>query len=198
MNAPLKPIYRLQKERIPFIFLSYGRLDVKDGAFVLEDANGTRVQMPVAAFNVLFLEPGTSVTHAAFQLAAQCHTLICFVGEQACRTYSVGRPSDGNPTNLKVQVLAYADEARRLQVARKMFEIRFGEAIPARRSIEQLRGIEGVRVRESYKLLARQFGVDWKGRTYEQGEWDAADSVNRALSAANAVAVILACGYSPR
>ncbi|KWT98068.1 CRISPR-associated protein Cas1 [Variovorax sp. WDL1] len=83
-------------------------------------------------------------------------------------------------------------------MARKMFEIRFGEAIPARRSIEQLRGIEGVRVRESYKLLARQFGVDWKGRTYEQGEWDAADSVNRALSAANAVAVILACGYSPR
>ena len=51
------------------------------------------------------------------------------------------------------------DENARLKVVRKMYEIRFGEAPPSRRSVEQLRGIEGARVKKTYKLLAQKFGV---------------------------------------
>src|SRR5258708_14619401 len=39
---------------------------------------------------------------------------------------------------------------------RSMFQLRFGEGAPERRSVDQLRGIEGVRVREIYKGLAKQ------------------------------------------
>ncbi len=35
------------------------------------------------------------------------------------------------------------DEDLRLKVVRKMFELRFGEPAPSRRSVDQLRGIEG-------------------------------------------------------
>ena len=54
-----------------------------------------------------------------------------------------------------------------MKVVRKMYAIRFGEEPPARRSVEQLRGIEGARVRQTYQLLARQFGVQWNGRNYD-------------------------------
>jgi CRISPR-associated protein Cas1 len=66
-----------------------------------------------------------------------------------------------------------------------------------------LRGIEGVRVREIYKGLARQFGVEWRRRDYEPGEFAASDVPNRCLSAATSClygvteAAVLAAGYAP-
>ena len=99
--------------------------------------------------------------------------------------------------------LAALDENLRLKVVRKMYALRFGEEPPARRSVEQLRGIEGARVRRSYQLIARQFGVQWSGRDYDAESWDAADLPNRCLSSATSClygvteAAVLAAGYAP-
>ena len=57
------------------IFLQYGMLDVQDGAFVLVDSKGIRVDIPVGGVARLFLEPGTTITHAAVSLAADVGTL---------------------------------------------------------------------------------------------------------------------------
>jgi len=81
--------------------------------------------------------------------------------------------------------------------------LRFGEEAPARRSADQLRGIEGARVREMYKAMAHRHGVAWDGRRYDPTEWDSADVANRCLSAATAAlygiteAAVLAAGYAP-
>jgi CRISPR-associated protein Cas1 len=98
--------------------------------------------------------------------------------------------------------LALDDEAR-LRVVRKMYALRFGEEAPARRSVEQLRGIEGARVREMYRLLAQRHGAQWEGRNYDPYNWSGADVVNRCFSAATAAlygvteAAVLAAGYAP-
>jgi CRISPR-associated protein Cas1 len=95
------------------------------------------------------------------------------------------------------------DPALRLKVVRKMYAVRFGEDPPTRRSVEQLRGIEGVRVRELYKRIAAKYGVDWKARNYDTDNWDKGDLPNRCLSAATAClygvaeAAVLAAGYAP-
>lgn len=95
------------------------------------------------------------------------------------------------------------DDDLRLKVVRKMYEMRFGEAPPQRRSVEQLRGIEGARVRETYRQFASKYGVAWKGRRYDQKDWQAGDLANRCLSSATAClygigeAAILAAGYAP-
>lgn len=58
-------------------------------------------------------------------------------------------------------------------------------------------------VRETYKLLARQYGVQWRARNYDRDQWDAADIPNRCLSAATSClygiteAAVLAAGYAP-
>jgi CRISPR-associated protein Cas1 len=84
-----------------------------------------------------------------------------------------------------------------------MYAVRFGEDAPARRSVDQLRGIEGARVRETYRLLAQKYGVAWDGRRYDPRDWSGADLVNRCLSAATAAlygiteAAVLAAGYAP-
>jgi CRISPR-associated protein Cas1 len=98
--------------------------------------------------------------------------------------------------------LALDDDAR-LKVVRAMYKYRFREESPQRRSVEQLRGIEGARVRAMYQQLAHQYGVDWKARNYDREDWNAADIPNRCLSAATSClygvteAAILAAGYAP-
>lgn len=74
----------------------------------------------------------------------------------------------------------------------------FGEDAPAARSIEQLRGLEGVRVRAIYQQLANQHGIRHTTR-----DGASADPLNQAINVATAAlyglteAVILALGHSP-
>jgi len=198
---PLKPLP--MKERISLIFISYGRIDVVDGAFVVIDKNGVREHIPVGSIACIMLEPGTRVSHAAAKLAAHVGTLLVWVGEAGVRLYASGQPGGARSDRLLYQAKLALDEDLRLKVVRKMYEMRFGEPPPSRRSVDQLRGIEGARVRKTYELLAKKYGVNWRGRRYDPDEWDASDLANRCLSAATAClygiteAAVLAAGYAP-
>jgi CRISPR-associated protein Cas1 len=198
---PLKPIPI--KERMSVVFIERGEIDVLDGAFVVVDATGIRTHIPVGGVACIMLEPGTRLSHRAAALAARVGTVLVWVGEAGVRLYSAGQPGGARSDRLLYQARLALDDDLRLKVVRKMYAIRFGEEPPARRSVEQLRGIEGVRVRKSYQLLARQFGVEWSGRDYDAQSWDAADLPNRCLSAATSClygvteAAVLAAGYAP-
>jgi CRISPR-associated protein Cas1 len=198
---PLRPIR--VKDRSAIVFLSYGRVDVIDSAFVLVDDQGVRVQIPVGGLACLMLEPGTRITHAAVALAARVGCLLVWVGESGVRLYSAGQPGGARADRLLYQARCALDDTARLNVVREMFRIRFGEEAPSKRSVDQLRGIEGVRVRTLYQGLAKQYGVAWKARNYDASNWRGADMPNQCLSAATAClyglseAAILAAGYAP-
>jgi CRISPR-associated protein Cas1 len=201
MLPPLKPI--AMKERISMIFVERGQIDVLDGAFVVVDESGVRTHIPVGSVACIMLEPGTRVSHRAAALAARVGTLLVWVGEAGVRLYASGQPGGARSDRLLYQAKLALDDAARLKVVRKMYEMRFGEAPPQRRSVDQLRGIEGARVRETYKNLAKRYGVDWRGRKYDPTDWDASDLPNLCLSAATASlygiteAAVLAAGYAP-
>lgn len=185
------------------VFVRYGQIDVLDGAFVLIDKTGVRTHIPVGSIACLMLEPGTRVSHAAIRLAATVGTLLVWVGESGVRLYASGQPGGARADRLLYQARLALDDELRLKVVRRMYEVRFGETAPARRSVEQLRGIEGARVRASYRLLAQRYGVNWRARNYDRDQWDAADIPNRCLSSATAClygiteAAVLAAGYAP-
>jgi len=191
------------KDRRAFLFIERGEVDVLDGAFVVVDKRGVRKHIPLGSIACLLLEPGTRVSHTAAVFAARVGTLLVWVGEAGVRVYSAGQPGGARSDRLLWQARIALDEAARLNVVRKMYELRFGETPPSRRSIEQLRGIEGARVRKTYELLAARYRVPWKGRNYDVSQWDAGDLPNRCLSSATAClygvceAAILAAGYAP-
>lgn len=191
------------RDRASMIFIEKGRLDVLDGAFVVVDDRGVRVQIPVGGLVCLMLEPGTRVSHAAVALAARAGTLLVWVGEAGVRLYAAGQPGGARSDRLLWQARLALDDTARLAVVRRMFELRFDEAAPERRSVDQLRGIEGARVRRLYELHAQQNGISWNRRSYDRGDWNAADLPNRCLSAATAClhglteAAVLAAGYAP-
>lgn len=197
----LKPIP--MKDRVSVIFIEKGNLDVLDGAFVVVDKTGIRTHIPVGGVACLMLEPGSRVSHAAVTLASRVGCLLVWVGDGGVRLYASGQPGGARADRLLYQAKLALDDTARLKVVRKMYAIRFKEEPPERRSVEQLRGIEGVRVRKMYELLARQYGVTWKSRNYDYSEWESGDIPNRCLSSATAClygiceAAILAAGYAP-
>ena len=199
--VPLAPIPL--KDRSSILFLEYGQVDVIDGAFVLSDQHGIRVQIPVGGLACLMLEPGIRITHAAVGLAARVGCLLVWVGEGGVRLYASGQPGGARADRLLFQARCALDENARINVVREMYRRRFQEDAPSRRSVDQLRGIEGARVKKLYQLIAREHGVTFERRHYDPVDWKAADLPNRCLSAATSClyglseAAVLAAGYAP-
>jgi CRISPR-associated protein Cas1 len=191
------------KDRSSIIFIEKGNVDVLDGAFVVVDKNGIRTHIPIGGLACLMLEPGARISHAAVALASRAGTLIIWVGEAGVRLYAAGQPGGARSDRLLYQARLALDDDARLKVVRKMYAMRFGEAPPERRSVDQLRGIEGVRVRKLYELIAERHGVEWKRRDYDARDFGTGDIPNRCLSAATsclyglAEVAVLAAGYAP-
>ncbi len=174
------------KDRVSFFYVERGTLSVIDGCLVLtNNEGGVQYQVPCQAMASIIVGPGTSVTTEAVRLAAEYGALIQWVGEHGVRCYSTGRPWSDNTEWLDRQVACYVDERARLRVARAMFKRRFGVAM-TRRSIDQLRGLEGARVRKLYTAEAERFGIVWRGRRYKRGRSKRfTDAPNRALNVVN-------------
>ena len=200
-TKPPKPI--AIKDRASILFVEKCQLDVLDGAFVIVDKNGVRTHIPIGGVACLMLEPGVRISHAAVSLASRVGCLLIWVGEGGVRLYASGQPGGARSDRLLHQAQLALDPEARLKVVRKMYEMRFGDVAPTRRSINQLRGIEGARVKRMYQQFAMQFNVSWSGRRYTPGKFQNADLPNRCLSQATsclygvAEAAILAAGYAP-
>ncbi|MCC7536684.1 MAG: type I-E CRISPR-associated endonuclease Cas1 [Deltaproteobacteria bacterium] len=185
-----------------FLYTEKVRIERSDHALELRDKSG-RVPVPVAALSVLMLGPGSTITHAAVLAAAESGCSIVWCGEHAARFYAAGVGETRQARHLEAQATAWASKQGHLEVVRRLYTMRFQEGLPAGLTLEQIRGHEGVRVRETYATLSAETGVAWSGRAYRRGDWSAADPVNRALSAANAClygvchAAIVATGFAP-
>lgn len=185
-----------------FHYIEHAVVEQDDKAIAVFDKAG-KTQVPCAALSLLMLGPGTKITHAAIRTLADNGCMVAWAGEQAVRFYAVGMGETRASANLLRQAAMHADPVLRLRVVRRMYELRFPDKLDPDLSIKQIRGKEGVRVRETYAKWSRETGVKWDGRFYKQNDWRRAQPINRALSAANscmygvAHAAIVAAGYSP-
>ncbi len=203
-KPPLETLTTAQERWTP-VYLEHGRLEVDDSSVKWIGADRTVVRIPVATVSALMLGPGTTVTHAAMKACADCNTPVCWVGEQGMRFYSFGVAPTHDNARARHQAAVHASLARRTEVARRMFKMRFGDEVEVEsQTIEALRGLEGRRVKALYAEMGAEYGVTWKGRNYNPEKWQLADHINRAVSAANAslyaltTAVVCAMGYLPQ
>lgn len=189
-------------DKLSYLYFEKGHI-VQDQMSVAYTYLEKRIPIPIETLSLLMLGPGTTVTHEAVKRLAASRCLVAWVGDEGVRMYSAGYSGTYSARNLLRQVEAYADPAARLQIVRKMYRMRFDEDLPEDLTLEQLRGKEGARVRRAYAEAAEQYGVEWEGRSYDQNDWNAGNSVNKALSAANSClyglchAAILTIGCSP-
>jgi len=200
----MRDLHELPKLRdsMSYLYLEHGRVEQKYKAVEFVDENG-RTMIPAAALTVLLLGPGTSITHAGVRALADNGCLLVWCGEDGMRCYAQGGGETRKAYHLLRQAELVSDPGLRLQVVLRMYGFRFGGRLDESLTLAQIRGLEGVRVRDAYADASREYGVEWKGRRYDRQSWARGDPINRGLSAANALlnglchAAIVSGGYSP-
>lgn len=193
----LKGRLGLETARIPhsdrhgLLWLERGELCVIDGCLHFSrGADSLRPvidQIPHQALSMILLGPGSSVTHDALRLLARHGTLLAAVGQDGVRSYTAPPLLPDRSDVARRQAELWGNPRRRISVARHMYALRLGEVLP-HRDLNTLRGIEGARVKATYKLMAEKYGIKWNGRNYDRANPNAADIPNQALNhAATAV-----------
>jgi CRISPR-associated protein Cas1 len=190
------------QDRWAYLYLERGRLDQEAAGLTFHTEAGT-APVPVDQLSLILLGPGSTVTHAAVKALAANNCLLAWVGEDGVRTYAHSTGGTFSARRLLHQARLYADEGRRLEVVYRLYQKRFAGILLQDKTVEQVRGMEGLRVRKAYEEAAAAHGLVWEGRDYDQDDWFRASAANRALSAANAClygvchAALVSAGYSP-
>ena len=199
----------LEQARIPhadrhgLLWLDRGTLSVEHGALHFKTAGGTldpgEYQIPQQTVSMILLGPGSTITHDALRLLARHGTLMAAVGEGGVRCYTAPPLGPDRSDRARRQAAAWADPAERIKIARRMYAWRLGRVLP-HRDIAVLRGIEGARMKETYRTTAMRFGVTWRGRRYDRANPTGADlpnqAINHAATAIQAAAAIATASVS--
>lgn len=175
-----------QVDRHGLLWVTRGRLYVDEGTLRFRtpgsrDMDAGEYAIPYQTVSMILLGPGCTVTHDVLRLLSRHGTLLVAVGEGGAKMYTAPPMGQGRSDIARQHARLWADETRRLEVARQMYRIRFGE-VPTQRDIAALRGMEGGRLREAYKIAAQRYGVKWTGRHYDRGNPGHDDLPNQAIN----------------
>ena len=190
------------RDSVSYLYLEHAIIERDENAIVAISKEG-RTPIPVSGVTCLLLGPGTNVTHAAIRIMAEFGCMVIWCGEGIGRFYASGLGETRSAANILAQARACMDDALHMAVVREMYAIRFPGFNTSRMTLQQIRGMEGIRVKKAYALAAKSAGVQWKKRSYKRDEWDESDPVNRALSIGNSLlygvchAAIVSLGFSP-
>ena len=190
------------RDSISFLYFDHCRIEQDDFSIAVFQKESC-YRIPCANISTLLLGPGSVITHAAVKTLGENLCTIQWVGEDALRFYACGRSGASGTDRLLHQVAKYSDPAARLAVVRRMYAFRFQEELSVDLTLQQIRGMEGVRMRTIYQRLSKATGVEWSGRSYRTEAWDESSEINKALSIANFTlysvcqAVLQSVGYLP-
>lgn len=209
----------LETARIPhadrhgLLWLSRGALTVRDGTLRFERQSGPdrgspldsgEYGIPFQSLSMILLGPGSTVSHDALRLMARHGTALVAVGEDGVRCYTAPPLLPDSSDTARRQMRAWGDPlGSRITIARKMYAMRLGEVLP-NQNINELRGIEGARMRKTYQLLAQRYGIEWRRRRYDRSDPEWADIPNQAINHASvavtsaAVVAVISTGAIPQ
>lgn len=197
----LKGRLGLDTARVPYadraglLYLARGALTARDGTLAFLQGPPTAgdaleagdYAIPLQGVSMILLGPGSTVSHDALRLLAHARTALAAVGEDGVRMYTAPPLIPDRSGLARLQARLWADDDLRVMTARRLYAWRLGEVLP-HRDLDVLRGIEGARMKESYRLIAQQVGITWQGRRYDRSDPMGADPANQALNhAASAV-----------
>ena len=209
----------LETARIPhadrhgLLWLSRGALTVRDGTLRFErnaePDSGSGLDsgdygIPFQSLSMILLGPGSTVSHDALRLMARHGTALVAVGEDGVRCYTAPPLMPDTSDTARRQMRAWADaDGGRITIAKKMYALRLGEVLP-QQDLSALRGVEGARMRRTYRLVAQRYGIEWRNRRYDRTDPDWADLPNQAINHASvavtsaAVVAVTATGAIPQ
>lgn len=189
-------------DRISFLYVERATVNRDGNALTITDQRGI-AHVPATQLAVLLLGPGTRVTYAAMALLGDAGTSTVWVGERGVRYYASGRPPAKSSRMAELQAEVVSHQRKRLDCAKRMYNLRFpGEDLTGL-SMAKLRGREGARMKKVYAAEAERTGVYWDRRSYDPNDFGSSTPINQALTAASSAlygiahAVVAGMGFVP-
>lgn len=175
-------------DRIDYLCISKGRIEqTRTGVEVWIEVDGEPVHaaIPIGNLALLGLGNGVSITVPALTSLHHAGTTVITTTADGLVSYSCARPLTSSSRWATAQARIHCDPDLRLKAALHMYRARLPEAFTDAdvRTLEQLRGIEGRHVRDTYSRLAREFGI----QNYRRQAQGAQDPVNIGLNIGNAI-----------
>lgn len=189
-------------DRISFLYVERATVNRDGNALTITDQRGI-AHVPATQLAVLLLGPGTRITYAAMALLGDAGTSTVWVGERGVRYYASGRPPAKSSRMAELQAEVVSHQRKRLDCAKRMYNLRFpGEDLTGL-TMAKLRGREGARMKKVYAAEAERTGVYWDRRSYDPNDFESSTPINQALTAASSAlygiahAVIAGMGFVP-
>lgn len=137
-------------DRVTYIYIEHSKINCLDGSVTVAEKRGI-VKIPISMIGVLLLGPGTSITHRAMELIGDSGASVAWVGEYGIRHYAHGRSLSHTSRFMEIQAKLVSNTRSRLEVARKMYQMRFPSEDVSSLTMQQLRSKEGARIRKIYR-----------------------------------------------
>ncbi len=189
----LKGRLGLKTARVPYksrhglLWLTYGNVYIKDGALKFKTAGSKDLEagtygVPNQKISMLLLGPGSTITHDCLRILAKAGTGVIGVGKGGVRMYTFPPVFKRDSEYARKQAYLWANKEKRISIARKMYKRRMGSSPPDNKNINELRGIEGARIKEVYKIEAKKNNINWNGRRYNRQNPSVNDAPNQAIN----------------
>lgn len=189
--------------KYPFVYLEHGRLEIDDRSVKFINADGEVVSIPCGVINCILLGPGTSVTHDAVKILSEYNCNVFWTGENGLKFYACGLNPTSDSRNMRKQMSLACNRSKSLEIARKMFSSRFPDDNVTGKTLEQLKGMEGARVRKQYEFYADKYKVIWNYRNAHLTDFSDASETNKWITMFNQFLYSVICsatislGFSP-
>ena len=207
LNRPTLAMLPRAVDNLSFVYVNRARVERDDSGvhaiFRTEERGTERVYLPTASIAALLLGNGTSITQPAASQTLRDGGVIVLSGEAGALHHGSIPHNDLTTRWLHLQASRWANPADREECARRLYTLRFDTpGLAAGKTIDQLRGMEGHRVKSAYQALSKQHRIPFR-RAYNPKDFDGSDPINQALTAANHIlygiahSAIVALGASP-
>lgn len=203
-------IFRVPKEllpnvktKYPFLYLEHGRLEIDDRSVKFINADCEIVSIPCGLINCILLGPGTSVTHDAISILSEYNCNVFWTGENGLKFYASGISPTADSKNFRHQMKMACNAKQSLDIARKMFARRFPDDDVSGKTLDQLKGMEGARVKRQYQFYSEKYRVIWDYRNAHLTSFDDASETNKWITVFNQFLYSVLCsgiislGFSP-
>lgn len=192
-----------QQDRHPLLYFEHAKIDVDGMGIKVMSVDGI-YYIPTAMVSTILLGNGISITHAAIKLIGESNCLVCWVGEDSTLFYSYGMAPTHSVNNILHQAKIISNENEKIDAIRRLYSLRFPNENLSDKTMHELMGMEGNRVKQTYSLLATKFNVDWRGRQYHTHDPISVGRTNRLITLCNqflyglVTSYVWHCGYSPQ
>jgi CRISPR-associated protein Cas1 len=173
------------EDRLAMLYFEHAKIDVDDSSIKIMMAEEGIMRVPVATISTLLLGPGVSITHEAIKIIGKSNCLVCWVSEDSMAFHSFGMSPTHSMVNARTQCKISVNTKMRQKVAQRMYSIRFPNDDFSGKTIQEMMGMEGIRVRNFYLDASKRYNLEWYGRKYTIGNGSSDDPLNRAITSCN-------------